>query len=79
MLEFNHDYCPSLEDCELFGRQLRLYLMSGDRSYLPDGVTFFRRRHHSDPCPLGEPPHGWDNTLQSKSQSRRISATRSKD
>lgn len=69
MLEFNHDYCPKIEDEALFARQIATYLRSGDISYLPDGVTFFGRRHHSEPCPLGEPPRGWDNDKPPQSQS----------
>lgn len=62
MLEFNHDKTPSTDD-ELFwwAKNLQLYLRSGDYTDLPDGVTFFNCRHHSEDCPMGEPPHGWEN------------------
>lgn len=63
MLEFNHDRCPPSDEAKLlaWSRALRDYLRSGDPEDLPDGVTYFGRRHHSDACPLGEPPRGWDN------------------
>ena len=62
MLEFNHDYVPrgSQEEAEWL-EKLLLYLSSGDPKHLPRGVTWFNVRHHSDRCPLGEPPRGWDN------------------
>jgi hypothetical protein len=63
MLEFNHDYSPRYSDEALiaWAKAMRLYLGSGDPTMLPRGVTFFGMRHHSDPCPLGEPPRGWEN------------------
>jgi len=63
MLEFNHDACPPEDEEQLllWAKCLRSYLWSADERLLPPGVTFFAIRHHSDPCPLGEPPQGWDN------------------
>lgn len=61
MLEFNHDHSPSNEEFDAWALALRRYLRSGDPKLLPYGVTFFRRRHHSEACPLGKPPRGWDN------------------
>ena len=65
MVELNHDLCPSaFDDAALlaFGRAMASYMRSGDPRELPDGVTYFWRRHHSDPCPIANPPpHGWDN------------------
>jgi hypothetical protein len=62
MLELNHDCCPREDELLEWARALRLYMRSGDPEKLPDGVTWFGMRHHSDPCPLGEPPRGWDNS-----------------
>lgn len=61
-LEFNHDHLPhSFLDCVAWVDQLLGYLNTGDKTLLPKGVTYFYQRHHSDPCPLGEPPKGWNN------------------
>jgi|SRR5579885_3055409 len=59
MVEINHDLADfgDLDWVRAFAR----YMSSGDPKDLPAGVTFFSRRHHSDPCPLGEPPFGWSN------------------
>jgi hypothetical protein len=61
MLEFNHDYWPN--DAELldWAKQIQHYLNSGDPKLLPRGVTWFGMRHHSERCPMGAPPRGWDN------------------
>lgn len=59
MLEFNHDYLP--RDIKAWGEAIADYLRGGDPRSLPPGVTYFRMRHHSDPCPLGDPPRGWSN------------------
>lgn len=62
MLEFNHDCCPSApEDKIKFAECIFRFLRGGDAENLPDGVTWFGTRHHSDKCPLGDPPRGWDN------------------
>lgn len=64
MLEFNHDFAPrDVDDLNTlrWARRIIDYLRGGDPKALPEGVTFFGRRHHSDPCPLGTPPNGWDN------------------
>lgn len=62
MLEFNHDYSPHGDDqINEFCAGIRDYLRSGDPKLLPYDVTWFGMRHHSDPCPLGDPPRGWDN------------------
>lgn len=62
LLEFNHDVVP-VGDAETlaWAKQITSYLSTGDRSALPKGVTFFHQRHHSERCPLGDPPHGWNN------------------
>jgi hypothetical protein len=58
LLEFNHDYCPSLEEpgrderLAVWARQITRYLRSLDKSELPPGVTFKHRRHHSEPDPM---------------------------
>lgn len=62
MLEFNHDRAPHGEaETDAFLQGLRGYLNSGDPKLLPPGVTWFGMRHHSEPCPMGEPPRGWQN------------------
>lgn len=62
MLEFNHDKLPqSFMDAVAWTDKLLAYLRTGEASRLPHGVTFFGERHHSEPCPLGDPPKGWDN------------------
>ncbi len=72
ILEFNHDYSPSDEAAAAWASEIRRYLRSGDPAILPDGVTYFGMRHHSDPCPLGDPPRGWHND---KPQSHEIRST----
>lgn len=63
MLEINHDYTPrDLHELEAWAKQMKRYLVSGDPGLLPHGVTWFGMRHHSDDCPLGDPPRGWDNS-----------------
>lgn len=68
MLEFNHDFAPLNNpiNLEQWAMKLRRYLRSGDPTELPEGVTYFGMRHHSEPCPLGEPPRGWDNEKATK-------------
>jgi len=62
MLEINHDYYPHSEmEQQAFLQNLLCYLRSGNPRNLPTGVTWFGMRHHSDKCPLGEPPRGWHN------------------
>lgn len=62
MLEFNHDYCPKdFGSAVDWADRIIRYLRIGDVRQLPKGVTFFNCRYHSEPCPLGEPPRGWDN------------------
>lgn len=65
MLEFNHDFCPTDDTAKEFAASLVRYMRSGDAQWLPDGVTFFGMRHHSSPCPLGDPPLGWHNDKRS--------------
>lgn len=59
MVEINHDFA-NFKDSE-WVRQFEIYIGSGSPKDLPRGVTYFYRRHHSDDCPMGDPPHGWDN------------------
>ncbi len=61
MLEFNHDFAPTKAHIETWGMCIAEYLRSGDPSSLPSGVTFFGMRHHTQPCPMGDPPRGWRN------------------
>ena len=73
MLEINHDYAPRYGDeLEEWAKRLRMYLSSGDPKDLPDGVTFFGSRHHSQKCRLGEPPYGWDNKQAGKTDSEAV-------
>lgn len=57
LVELNHDYSPGNDDATLlaWARKMRAYLGSGHSADLPDGVTFFWRRHHTDPCPFEQP------------------------
>lgn len=61
MLEINHGRTP--RDGELVDWALKIvkYLQSGNPSDLPQGVTWFGMRHHSEKCPMGDPPRGWNN------------------
>lgn len=62
LLEINHDFAPrSGRDLERWAERMLMYLGSGDPACLPDGVTWFGMRHHTTPCPMGEPPKGWNN------------------
>lgn len=62
MLEINHDYTPHTPEAKTrFLMGILNYLSSGDTDALPPGVTWFGMRHHSERCPLGEPPLGWRN------------------
>ena len=63
LLEINHDLTPPRDDESLlaWARQMTTYFRSGDPKQLPAGVTWFGMRHHSEPCPMGEPPRGWGN------------------
>jgi len=62
MLEINHDTTPhTQEERERWVEAICHYLGSGDPKYLPQGVTFFGMRHHTQPCPMGQPPRGWGN------------------
>lgn len=60
LLEFNHDLGPRYgwPDDKLirYASLIALYLGSGDKADLPDGVTFVQMRHHSDPAPTGWVP-----------------------
>jgi|HubBroStandDraft_4_1064222.scaffolds.fasta_scaffold00045_83 hypothetical protein len=59
MVEINHDIAEF--DNPNWTRQFGTYIKSGSPADLPQGVTYFYRRHHADPCPLGDPPRGWAN------------------
>jgi hypothetical protein len=62
MIEINHDFYPKTQSEQMaWLGNILAYLRSGNPRVLPDGVTFFNMRHHSDNCPLGEPPLGWHN------------------
>lgn len=53
MFEINHDTTPHT-DAELitWAKQFQQYLSSGDIKLLPQGVTWFGMRHHTEPCLL---------------------------
>lgn len=71
MLEFNHDQIPQdYITAVAWADKLLAYFRSGDKKMLPQGVTFFNMRHHSEACPLGDPPCGWDNLKQAKEGTR---------
>ncbi len=52
LLEFNHDYCPKLEDAQKWAEGIIIHMRTGDISSLPQGVKFRHMRHHSEPDPL---------------------------
>ena len=65
MLEINHDYYPGTHaEEQAWLVNMLAYLRSGNPRMLPSGVTFFNMRHHSEDCPLGNPPLGWHNEAQ---------------
>jgi DNA-binding response OmpR family regulator len=53
LVELNHDFRSDRNDAELleWAHRMHAYMRSGDPDYLPYGVTFLNRRHHSEPCP----------------------------
>ncbi len=57
LVELNHDFCPRNDQGSLldWALKMRAYMTSGDKGYLPDGVTFKVRRHHSEPDPMALP------------------------
>lgn len=57
LIEINHDYPLGKTDVELlaWAKKMQNYVRSGHKDELPDGVTLFWRRHHSDPCPFENP------------------------
>lgn len=62
MLEINHDFTPHGEKQLLkWANDMLYYLSSGDPELLPPGVTWFGMRHHTEDCPMGDPPKGWNN------------------
>lgn len=62
MLEINHDHTPyKEEDKKIWLEKMMAYLACGNPKILPEGVTWFGMRHHSEPCPMGKPPKGWEN------------------
>lgn len=52
LLEINHDLVPSGTDEKTLMRWAQAmaeYSRAGDPKALPNGVTFYERRHHADP------------------------------
>lgn len=75
IVELNHDYCPRDDARELikWALQMRYYMGNAEPAYLPNGVTFFHYRHHSEPCPLkpqprrtGSDKHGYSMWLDKR-------------
>lgn len=59
LLEFNHDFTPRTgrsRELEEWAVGLLNYLRTADSRYLPAGITFKHRRHHSDPDPTADWP-----------------------
>jgi hypothetical protein len=57
LVELNHDYCPTgsgFKDSDLikWATAFVRYMQSGEKNYLPKGVTFKHMRHHSEPEPV---------------------------
>lgn len=52
IVELNHDYSPKTEQLTQWAEAIRTYLRSGDKSFLPQGVTFISMRHHSEPSAI---------------------------
>jgi hypothetical protein len=54
LVELNHDFCPKDNDTDLlmWASRMSVYMKSGDKRMLPEGVTFKHIRHHSEPDPL---------------------------
>jgi hypothetical protein len=58
LVEINHDYCPNDDELLRWAQAIRTYIRSGDKRFLPHGITFVHMRHHSQPDPvadLGDP------------------------
>ena len=53
IIELNHDYPPTQRGGKEWLDAMARFYASGDPRDLPDGVTWFGTRHHSEPCPLG--------------------------
>lgn len=52
LVELNHDFCPRAGEELAWAMALANYMTSGDKAFLPYGVTFKSRRHHSEPDPM---------------------------
>lgn len=52
IVELNHDYSPRPEKLQEWAEAIKTYLRSGDKSFLPQGVTFISMRHHSEPSTI---------------------------
>jgi len=62
MLEINHDTTPHGHDEVMeWAKAMTAYLSSGNPELLPQGTTWFGMRHHTEDCPMGNPPRGWNN------------------
>lgn len=60
LVEINHDIVPNIHDADGSLRWFlgfAAYVRNGDKSKLPNGVTFKHMRHHSDPDPMAADPH----------------------
>lgn len=64
LVELNHDHCPDIGDKTamlVWARFMADYMRLGKKEYLPRGVTFVSRRHHSEPEPAStwQPVNGF--------------------
>lgn len=48
LLQFNHDYCPKNSDLLDWAEQIRMYLQTADKCFLPDGIKQLEFRHSDD-------------------------------
>ena len=56
MLEINHDFSPYTdEEKEKWLKSMLAYFACGNPKHLPEGVTWFGMRHHTQPCLLDAP------------------------
>jgi hypothetical protein len=53
LIEINHDFGPTEAGLAEWASAMRRYIGSGDKSLLPQGVTFINQRRHSQPSPDG--------------------------
>ncbi len=55
LVELKHDFCPNYQNDEAmlnWAHAMASYMRGGEKRWLPPGVTFKHRRHHSEPDPM---------------------------